>query len=726
MPKLKRKKALTASATSVDSAAPSGAELGKKNGALKAEASSAPDAASDLKKKGTGAKKRKQAAITQVAAAESTKLDTHGTETTDMDLDKQVRKLEKQLRQIDWLQSQVDGGLAPSPEQTAKLAKRSAVQEQILELRSKLSLSEGADAHVLDAAKRHKGVTETESEAVKEFRAKHEIVVSGGVCTELFDSFDAAAMGFGRPLTDTLCKQGYKAPTPIQAMVWPVALKGLDVIAVAKTGSGKTMAFLMPALNYFFSQAGKTKPKQEKIMAPSVLVLTPTRELAQQIAAEAEKFQVVAKTRVVTLFGGDNREDQALKCKPGDAIVVATVGRLIDFTQSLIDFERHETYDALVSLKHVRYLVLDEADRMLDMGFGPDIRKIVAQCPNSRSADADLDASRQTLLFTATWPNEVQRTAASLSRRGAIKISVGQGSDGNNLTANVDVRQVVSVIDERQKLSQLKKLLEKELGKGETAFVFAKTKQTCNYLEQKLWDEKEELSIGTWCRAIHSSKAQSDRESHLATFRKLTTGKDNGRRGILVATDVAARGLDIPGVAMVVIYDFAGGMLGEDAGVESYVHRIGRTGRAGKTGKAFTFFTARDVGAAKLVEMLRNSMQKVPDALQSLADRERSRKSGRDNSDGAKAKAMEMAKEHMQDKRIEKKNQKAEKKGEGEQMKATKGKLTQKASKKAKKQATEIHEKSDAGRKKATGGKKQDAIYGIDKARRKRSKLLRG
>eukprot|EP00930_Biecheleria_cincta_P065795 TRINITY_DN516_c2_g1_i1.p1 TRINITY_DN516_c2_g1~~TRINITY_DN516_c2_g1_i1.p1 ORF type:complete len:718 (-),score=168.13 TRINITY_DN516_c2_g1_i1:187-2340(-) len=717
MPNSKRNTPV-ASVTPSDSAAASETELSGKKGrrkglvAKKAEATLVPAAPTALKKKGKTAKKRKHAAITQVTAADSQKSETYGNETTSLDADKQIRKLEKQIRQIDWLKTQVDGGLTPSPEQTAKLAKRPAIEEQLLELRSKTGdLSGGA----MDA-KRHRGVVETESDAVKEFRAKHEIVVSGGVCTELFDSFDSAATGFGTPLTDALCKQGYKAPTPIQAMVWPVALKGIDVVAVAKTGSGKTMAFLMPALHMFFSQAGKPKSKQENIMVPSVLVLTPTRELAQQIATEAEKFHVIAKTRVVTLFGGDNREDQALKCKPGDAMVVATVGRLIDFTQSLIDFERHETYDALVSLKHVRYLVLDEADRMLDMGFGPDIRKIVAQCPKS-SAGEDTTTTRQTLLFTATWPTEVQQTAASLSRRGAIKISIGQGSDGDNLTANMDVTQVVSVIDERQKLSQLKKLLDKDLGKGETAFVFAKTKQTCNYLEQKLWDEKEELSIGTWCRAIHSSKAQAERESHLDTFRKLTTGKDNGRKGILVATDVAARGLDIPGVAMVVIYDFAGGMLGEDAGVESYVHRIGRTGRAGKMGRAFTFFTARDVGAAKLVDMLRNSKQKVPDALQRLADRERSRKAVRDCSESAKTKAMEMAKEHMKEKRMDKAKQKADKKAEEEQTKATKGKAQK---------ASELHAKGDKGRIKAKGGKKPDAIYGIDKARRKHGKIRRG
>jgi len=180
--------------------------------------------------------------------------------------------------------------------------------------------------------------------------------------------------------------------------------------------------------------------------------------------------------------------------------------------------------------------------------------------------------------------------------------------------------------------------LEKELAPGETCFVFAKTKKTCDYLEGKLWDEKEDLSIGTWCRAIHSHREQWERDASLATFRDITTGKDNGRRGILVATDVAARGLDIPGVALVVVYDFGGGGLGHDDGVKSYVHRIGRTGRAGKMGKAFTFFTEHDTGAAKFVELLDEAKQRVPYELRALAEKEQLRRGGRGPTNGASGK----------------------------------------------------------------------------------------
>jgi len=191
------------------------------------------------------------------------------------------------------------------------------------------------------------------------------------------------------------------------------------------------------------------------------------------------------------------------------------------------------------------------------------------------------------------------------------------------------VTQKVMVVDEKQKLTHLKDILQKELGPGDTAFVFAKTRHTCDYLEQKLWDEKEDLMIGTWCRAIHSHKEQWVRDESLNTFRTITAGKDNGRKGILVATDVAARGLDIPGVALVVVYDFGGGNLGENSGVESYVHRIGRTGRAGKIGKAFTFFTEHDTGAAKLVELLDDAQQRVPQELRDLAEKSRQRGGGK-------------------------------------------------------------------------------------------------
>ncbi|CAE8588676.1 unnamed protein product [Polarella glacialis] len=456
------------------------------------------------------------------------------------------------------------------------------------------------------------------------FRQLHQILVTGK-CPEPFETFDAAEAGLGKPLTTALVQQGYSAPTPIQAQAWPLALQGVDMIGVAKTGSGKTCGFLLPVLARLRLREKRPKPQLGDPVTPSALVLAPTRELAQQIAAEAEKFAVVAGARIVSIYGGVPKGDQIRQLCSGVDVLIATPGRLFDFS----DGNPERSPGMSISLAAVSYLVLDEADRMLDMGFEKDIRAIVEQCPATGKPEEGGGAfgplagtARQTLFFTATWPKEVQRTAASLTSKGAIQVRIGQGTDGDKLTANKSVVQKVYVLKQIDKLSRLKSVLQKELGPGETAFVFAQTRKTCDFLEKELWDQREDLSIGTWCRTIHSHRAQHIRDATLETFRQLTAGKDNGRKGILVATDVAARGLDIPGVALVVVYDFQGGGLGADSGVESYVHRIGRTGRAGKTGKAFTFFTKDDAGAAQLVELLEGAGQKVPGDLRHLGEKD--------------------------------------------------------------------------------------------------------
>merc|ERR1711871_262198 len=189
----------------------------------------------------------------------------------------------------------------------------------------------------------------------------------------------------------------------------------------------------------------------------------------------------------VALYGGVPKGDQVRELQQGADIVISTPGRLLDFSVG----KPEKGQGPLISVKCVSFLVLDEADRMLDMGFEPDIRKIIAECPKSGSPEdvlrlARSDPVRQTLFFTATWPKSVQRTAASLTAEGAVQVRIGQGAGGDKLMANTDVTQVVTVIDERQKLTRLKEILEKELQKGESAFVFAKTKKTCDYLEQKL------------------------------------------------------------------------------------------------------------------------------------------------------------------------------------------------------------------------------------------------
>ncbi|CAE8606325.1 unnamed protein product, partial [Polarella glacialis] len=231
----------------------------------------------------------------------------------------------------------------------------------------------------------------------------------------------------------------------------------------------------------------------------------------------------------------------------------ATPGRLLD----LAGGDPSKNIKPSVQLVAVTYLVLDEADRMLDMGFEPDIRKIVNQCPSTGLPEEGGGATgllagsmRQTLFFTATWPKAVQETASAFTSKEAVQIRIGQGSDGETLTANANVTQVVHVLEECQKPSKLKEILA-QLGKGETAIVFAGQKHKCDDVTGDL----QRSGLDLWCKTIHSGKDQWTRDEALAQFRELTAGKGQGKfsSGVLVATDVAARGLDIPGLGLMVL-----------------------------------------------------------------------------------------------------------------------------------------------------------------------------
>eukprot|EP00747_Dinoflagellata_sp_TGD_P100927 gnl/TRDRNA2_/TRDRNA2_168189_c3_seq2.p1 gnl/TRDRNA2_/TRDRNA2_168189_c3~~gnl/TRDRNA2_/TRDRNA2_168189_c3_seq2.p1 ORF type:complete len:299 (+),score=71.82 gnl/TRDRNA2_/TRDRNA2_168189_c3_seq2:80-898(+) len=264
------------------------------------------------------------------------------------------------------------------------------------------------------------------------------------------------------------------------------------------------------------------------------------------------------------------------------------------------------------------------------MGFEPDIRKIIGECPKTGEPKEGGGASgplagsmRQTLFFTATWPKAVKEIAASLTSKAALQVRIGQGAGGDRLTANSSVTQEVIVCDPKEKLAKVKELLAKELGANETGIVFSATKGGCDMLERELPKAGDGKM---WCKAIHGDKEQWQREETLEQFRRLLV---KGERGILVATDVASRGLDIPGVALVLVFDFGRGKAGMNSGVESYVHRIGRTGRAGKTGRAFTYFTSEDTGAPELVKLLRDAKQKVPPALVKMSDDEWYAKQGK-------------------------------------------------------------------------------------------------
>ncbi|KAL3813805.1 hypothetical protein ACJIZ3_015073 [Penstemon smallii] len=362
---------------------------------------------------------------------------------------------------------------------------------------------------------------------------------------------------------------GFSAPTPIQAQSWPIALQGRDIVAIAKTGSGKTLGYLMPGFVHLRQRRNNTK------LGPTVLVLSPTRELATQIQDEAVKFGRSSKISCTCLYGGAPKGPQLRDLDRGVDVVVATPGRLND----ILEMRR-------ISLRQVSYLVLDEADRMLDMGFEPQIRKIVKEVPSLR----------QTLMYTATWPKEVRKIAADLLVN-PVQVNIGSV---NVLAANKAITQYVEVMSPMDKRRRLEQILRSQ-EPGSKVIIFCSTKKMCDQLAGNLTRQ-----FGA--AAIHGDKSQGERDYVLNQFR-------SGRSAILVATDVAARGLDIKDIRVVINYDFPNG-------VEDYVHRIGRTGRAGATGIAYTFLSDQDAKhASDLVKLLEGANQNVPIEVRNMASR---------------------------------------------------------------------------------------------------------
>ncbi|KAI4517160.1 DEAD-domain-containing protein [Schizophyllum commune Loenen D] len=367
--------------------------------------------------------------------------------------------------------------------------------------------------------------------------------------------------------------KGFKEPTPIQACTWPPALEGRDVVGIAETGSGKTLAFGIPLLNRLITSRSTTT----KSAPVTALVVAPTRELAIQthdtLSALGKPFGIAS----VAVFGGVPKEPQvrmlrnANKGKDGmtTRVVVGTPGRILDLMN-----------DGACDLANVDYLVLDEADRMLDKGFENDIRNIISATKPP--------AERQTLMFSATWPDSVRKLASTF-QNNPVRVTVGS----DDLTANSRVEQVVEVLDDgRQKDSRLTALLRnanlKKVAAGmdeSRVLVFALYKKECSRVEQNL--RRQGFSVG----GLSGDMSQSARIEALEAFK---TGKTN----LLVATDVAARGLDIANVGLVVNYTFP-------LTIEDYIHRIGRTGRGGKSGKSITFFTGEGHERALAGELAR-------------------------------------------------------------------------------------------------------------------------
>ncbi|XP_073292062.1 ATP-dependent RNA helicase-like protein DB10 isoform X2 [Primulina huaijiensis] len=394
--------------------------------------------------------------------------------------------------------------------------------------------------------------------SAESYRRHHEITVNGVDVPQPFTSFQAT--GFPSEILREVQSAGFSAPTPIQAQSWPIALQNRDIVAIAKTGSGKTLGYLIPG--FIHLKRRQNNPR----LGPTVLVLSPTRELATQIQDEAVKFGRSSKISCTCLYGGAPKGPQLRDLDKGVDIVVATPGRLND----ILEMRR-------VTLHQVSYLVLDEADRMLDMGFEPQIRKIVKEVPSRR----------QTLMYTATWPKEVRRIAADLLVNPA-QVNIGNVDE---LVANKAITQYVEVLSPMDKRKRLEQILRSQ-EPGSKIIIFCSTKKMCDLLAGNLTRQ-----FGA--AAIHGDKSQGERDHVLNQFR-------NGSSPVLVATDVAARGLDIKDIRVVINYDFP-------TGIEDYVHRIGRTGRAGATGVAYTFFCDQDSKhAPELVKLLQGANQRVP------------------------------------------------------------------------------------------------------------------
>ena len=351
-------------------------------------------------------------------------------------------------------------------------------------------------------------------------------------------------LGLSDGLLQTLTELGYAEPTPIQAQAIPELLSGHDVIGQAQTGSGKTAAFGLPMLEYI-------DPENEETQA---IVLTPTRELCIQVTQALRAYaEHLENVNVVAIFGGAPIREQQSRLRHGAQVVVATVGRMMDLIsrKSLV-------------LTAARYVVLDEADEMLDLGFIEDVEKILRMCPNGR----------QTLLFSATMPAPVARLAETYMY-DPVTIRVTP----RKLTVD-SVEQAYVMVEPRKKLERLEEVLRAE--EPEQAIIFVRTKIGAARLGKQLAD------AGLRVKALHGDLSQGQRDGVMISFKEHKTP-------LLVATDIAARGLDIEHVTHVINYDMPNNP-------EIYVHRIGRTGRVGRTGRAITFVTSKQAGELKEIE----------------------------------------------------------------------------------------------------------------------------
>jgi len=405
---------------------------------------------------------------------------------------------------------------------------------------------------------------------------------SGNDIPEPIDSYSAETVGPDLFRNVQLC--GYTKPTPVQKWSVPIGVNGRDLMACAQTGSGKTAGFLFPIIMNMVRNGGSEPPSSaRRRVYPEALILAPTRELASQIQEEAKKFTYCTGIASVVVYGGAEVREQLRAIEHGCDLLVATPGRLVD----LIERGR-------IGLDNIRFLVLDEADRMLDMGFEPQIRRIVEQ----EGMPSDI---RQTMMFSATFPPNIQRLASDFLCN-YIFLTVGRVG-----SASKDVSQEVEYVENNDKMEHLMKFL-LTVQEG-LILIFVETKRSCDYVEDVL------CAKGFPACSIHGDKCQREREDSLKSFK-------NGRTPVMVATDVASRGLDIPNVTQVVNFDLP-------TNIDDYVHRIGRTGRAGNTGAALSYVNERNSGIIRdLYDLLDENTQEIPAWFKSMVDYSSNNKGG--------------------------------------------------------------------------------------------------
>lgn len=419
---------------------------------------------------------------------------------------------------------------------------------------------------------------------------KIEVEFSGQNLPEPMNSWKEG--NFSGVMRYNLRKCRFENPTPVQKYSVPTVMNFRNLMACAQTGSGKTAAFLVPTFeNLMRREDRRERTRSGNTYYPRCVVFAPTRELAQQIHREARKFLYCTGMRAVCVFGGGGKWDQLNNMKSGMEILIGTPGRMNDFCSK-----------GNINLEAVQFLILDEADRMLDMGFEPQIREIVQEYGMPAKHE------RTTLMFSATFPRDIQRLAADFMD-DYLFLAIGRVGAASDL-----IDQQVRQVEYYDKDKELVNMLQHMEGK---TLVFVQTKRKADELQWEL-DRNHNIKAD----AIHGDKSQYEREQALANFRE-------GKTQVLIGTDVCARGIDIPKIETVIQYDLP-------SNIDDYVHRIGRSARAGNKGTAIAFVTRKDGICADLCDILKDAKQEVPDWLREYGrrggkkERKGSRFGGRD------------------------------------------------------------------------------------------------